>query len=249
MIPIKTKSELTKIKKASIIVAKTLKLLRTKVKPGITTRQLDIDAENHIRSYGAKAAFKGYRGYPASICTSINEEIVHGIPGARILRGGDIISIDVGVELEGYFGDAAITVAVGKIDQEARHLIEVTREALYKAIKFARKGNHLSDISHAVESHVKKADFSVVRDFVGHGIGAQLHEEPQIPNFGEAGNGPILKPGMVLAIEPMINIGTAKISILDDGWTAITRDKKLSAHFEHTVCITNAEAEIFTRVK
>lgn len=249
MIPIKSKSELVKIKKASVIVAKTLKLLKAKIKPGITTRQLDQEAENFINSNGAKAAFKGYRGYPASICTSINEEVVHGIPGPRILRDGDIISIDVGVELDGYFGDAAITLAVGKITQQAKRLIDVTREALYKAIKAARKGNRLSDISYAVESYVKKFNFSVVQDFVGHGIGTQLHEEPQIPNFGEPGNGPILKPGMVLAIEPMINMGTSKVSILDDGWTAITRDKKLSAHFEHTVCVTNAETEIFTKIR
>ncbi len=245
----KTKSELAKIKKASIIVAKTLKLLKAKIRPGITTKELDNEAEKFIRKSGAIPAFKGYRGYPASICASLNEEVVHGIPGGRILRDGDIISVDVGVELDGFFGDAAITYPVGKISQQAKRLIDVTREALYKAINVVRKGNHLGDVSHAVQSHVEKAGFSVVRDFVGHGIGANLHEEPQIPNFGDPGKGIKLEPGMVLAIEPMVNLGTSKVVILDDEWTAITGDRKLSAHFEHTVCVTNAEAEIFTRVK
>ncbi len=245
----KTKSELAKIKKASIIVAKTLRLLKTKIKPGITTKELDTEAENFIRKNGGIPAFKGYRGYPASICASLNEEVVHGIPGGRILRDGDIISVDVGVELDGFFGDAAITYPVGRISEQARKLIDVTREALYKAINVAIKGNHLSDVSHAVQSHVEKAGFSVVRDFVGHGIGASLHEEPQIPNFGEPGKGLKLETGMVLAIEPMVNAGTAKVVVLDDDWTAVTRDRKLSAHFEHTVCVTNAKAEIFTRVK
>ena len=245
----KTKSELAKIKKASIIVAKTLKLLKTKIRPGITTKELDNEAENFIRKSGAIPAFKGYRGYPASICASLNEEVVHGIPGGRILRDGDIISVDVGVELDGFFGDAAITYPVGKVSEQARKLIDVTREALYKAINVARKGNYLSDVSYAVQSHAEKAGFSVVRDFVGHGIGASLHEEPQIPNFGEPGQGLKLEAGMVLAIEPMVNAGTSKVVVLDDDWTAVTGDRKLSAHFEHTVCVTNAEAEIFTRVK
>ncbi|MCG2711753.1 MAG: type I methionyl aminopeptidase [Candidatus Omnitrophica bacterium] len=245
----KTKSELAKIKKASIIVAKTLKLLKAKIRPGITTKELDTEAEKFIRKSGAVPAFKGYRGYPASICASINEEVVHGIPGGRILRGGDIISVDIGVELDGFFGDAAITYPVGRISKQAEKLIDVTREALYKAINMAKKGNYLSDVSHAVQSHAEKAGFSVVRDFVGHGIGTSLHEEPQIPNFGEPGQGLKLEAGMVLAIEPMVNAGTSKVVVLDDGWTTITRDKKLSAHFEHTVCVTNEQAEIFTRVK
>ncbi len=245
----KTKSELAKIKKAGIIVAKTLKLLKAKIRPGITTKKLDNEAENFIRKSGAIPAFKGYRGYPATICASVNEEVVHGIPGGRILRDGDIISVDVGAELDGFFGDAAITYPVGRISKQAGKLIEVTREALYKAINAARKGNHLSDVSHAVQSHAEKAGFSIVRDFVGHGIGASLHEEPQIPNFGEPGYGLKLEAGMVLAIEPMVNAGTAKVVVLDDNWTAVTRDRKLSAHFEHTICVTNAEAEIFTRVK
>ncbi|MFH1092833.1 MAG: type I methionyl aminopeptidase [Candidatus Omnitrophota bacterium] len=245
----KTKSELAKIKKASIIVAKTLKLLKANIKPGITTSELDTEAENFIRKSGAIPAFKGYRGYPASICASINEEVVHGIPGARMLKDGDIISVDIGVELDGFFGDAAITYPVGSISKQAEKLIDVTREALYKAINMAIKGNYLSDVSHAVQSHAEKAGFSVVRDFVGHGIGSSLHEEPQIPNFGEPGHGLKLEAGMVLAIEPMINAGSSKVVVLDDGWTTITRDKKLSAHFEHTVCVTNGQAEILTKVK
>jgi len=249
MIAIRSKSEIEKIKKAGSIVAKTLKLLKTKVKPGITTAQLDKEAAEFIRKNGARAAFLGYRGYPAHICTSINEEVVHGIPSGRVLRDGDIISIDAGVELKGYFGDAAITFGVGNISQQASSLIDITREALYKAIDLARKGNHLGDVSYAVQSYVEKAGFSVVRDFVGHGIGANLHEEPQIPNFGEPGTGVVLEPGMVLAIEPMINLGTWKIAVRGDNWTAITQDRKLSAHFEHTICITNAEAEVLTRIK
>lgn len=245
----KTKSELEKIKKASILVAKTLKLLKAKIKPGITTAELDAAAENFIRESGGIPAFKDYRGYPASICASINEQVVHGIPSGRILRDGDIISIDVGVKLDGFFGDAAITYPVGKINKQAKRLIDVTREALYQAINVARKGNYLSDISYAVQSYVEKAGFSVVRDFVGHGIGASLHEEPQIPNFGEPGCGPLLQAGMVLAIEPMVNAGSSQVVVLDDEWTAITRDRKLSAHFEHTVCVRDAEAEIFSRVK
>ena len=245
----KTKSELAKIKKAGIIVAKTLKLLKAKIAPGITTGELDAQAESFIRKNRGKPAFKGYRGYPGSICASLNEEVVHGIPGARVLRDGDIISVDVGVELDGFFGDAAVTFPVGRISFQAKKLIDATRESLYKAIGMARKGNHLSDISHAVQAYVEKEGFSVVRDFVGHGIGASLHEEPQIPNFGEPGQGLKLEAGMVLAIEPMVNAGTAKVVVLGDQWTVVTGDRKLSAHFEHTVCITNADAEIFTKVK
>ncbi len=246
MIPIKSKSELKKMKKAGIIVGKTLKYLKSKVKPGITTRQLDIEAANFIKKNKANAAFKGYHGYPGHICASINEEVVHGIPSDRVLLDGDIISIDVGVELDGYFGDSAITVGVGKILAESQRLINVTRDALYKGIDVARKGNHLSDISHAVQSYAEKSGFSVVRDFVGHGIGVKLHEEPQIPNFGKSGQGIKLQTGMVLAIEPMVNTGTWKVEVLKDGWTAVTQDDALSAHFEHTICITNNRAEILT---
>ncbi|MFH2137797.1 MAG: type I methionyl aminopeptidase [Candidatus Omnitrophota bacterium] len=246
MIPIKSKNEIQKIRKAGQLVVKTLEYLKDKVKPGVTTREIDIESEKFIKKCGAKAAFFGYRGYPAHICISINEEIVHGIPGGRMLRDGDIVGLDFGVELEGYFGDAAITVPVGEIDKESQRLIDVTREALCKAIEVARKGNYLSDISHAVQQHVEKNGFSVVREFVGHGIGAKLHEEPQIPNYGTPGNGVKLEPGMVLAIEPMVNAGIWKVEILEDGWTAVTKDRKLSAHFEHTVCITEDDAEILT---
>ena len=246
MISIKSKSELQKMKKASSIVAKTLQFLKTKVRPGVTTKALDDYAAQFIEKSGGRAAFLGYHGYPSHICTSINEVVVHGIPDGRLLRNGDIISLDVGVECEGYFGDAALTLPVGTIDKPAQRLINVTREALYKAIAVARKGNHLSDISYAVQKHVEKAGFAVVRDFVGHGIGARLHEQPQIPNFGSPGSGVKLQPGMVLAIEPMVNAGGWKVEILGDGWTAVTKDRKLSAHFEHTICITNKRAEILT---
>ncbi len=246
MIPIRSKQELIKIRKAGVIVAKTLRFLKTKVKPGVTTRELDEEAARFISRNGGRAAFLGYRGYPGHICASINEEVVHGIPGGRVLLEGDIISLDVGVELDGYFGDAAITVPVGTIDSPAQRLIDVTRESLYKAIDAARAGNHLSDVSSAVQQHVEAAGFSVVRECVGHGIGDHLHEEPQIPNYGTPGNGVILEAGMVLAIEPMVNAGTWRVEILPDGWTAITKDKKLSAHFEHSIAITKSKAEIFT---
>lgn len=246
MISIKSKSELKKIRKAGLIVAETLKYLKSKIKPGITTSQLDIEAANFIKKHKARAAFLGYRGYPGHICTSINEQVVHGIPSDRVLVDGDIISLDVGVELDGYFGDSAITVGVGKISVESQRLIDVTREALYKAIDAARKDNYLSDVSYAVQSYVEKAGLSVVRDFVGHGIGTKLHEEPQIPNFGKPGRGVKLQPGMVLAIEPMVNAGTWKVEVLSDGWTAVTQDDSLSAHFEHTISVTMNKAEILT---
>ncbi|MCP4648953.1 MAG: type I methionyl aminopeptidase [PVC group bacterium] len=246
MIPIKSKNEIDKIRKAGQLVAKTLDYLKTKVKPGITTRELDILSVEFIDKCGAKAAFYGYRGYPAHVCVSINEEIVHGIPSGRVLRDGDIVGLDFGVEHEGYFGDAAITLPVGKIDKQAQQLIDVTKEALCKAIEVAKKGNHLSDISHAVQKYVEDNGFSVVREFVGHGIGSKLHEEPQIPNYGEPGIGVKLEAGMVLAIEPMVNAGGWKAEVLEDGWTAVTKDRKLSAHFEHTVCITEDEAAIMT---
>ncbi len=246
MIPIKSKNELKKIRKASLIVAQTLQFLKTKIRPGITTKELDEAAAKFIKERDGKAAFLGYRGYPAHICTSVNEEVVHGIPSGRLLEKGNIISLDVGVEYQGYFGDAAITLPVGTVSEQARRLIDATKDALYKAIDVAREGNHLSDISHAVQQHAEAAGFSVVREFVGHGIGAKIHEEPQIANFGEPGNGVQLKSGMVLAIEPMVNVGVWKIEILEDGWTAVTKDRNFSAHFEHTICITKAKAEIFT---
>ncbi|MBU4477494.1 MAG: type I methionyl aminopeptidase, partial [Candidatus Omnitrophica bacterium] len=205
MIPLKTKSEIEKIRKAGAIVTKTLKFLKSIIVPGITTLELDEKAAKFIKKHNGNAAFYGYHGYPAHICVSINEEVVHGIPSGRVILEGDIASIDVGIEYNGYFGDAALTFPVGKVTKEAAQLIEVTREALYKGIALARPGNHLYDISHAVQEHAENTGFSVVRDFVGHGIGAKLHEEPQVPNFGNPGSGVNLEPGMVLAIEPMVN--------------------------------------------
>ncbi|MFH2144469.1 MAG: type I methionyl aminopeptidase [Candidatus Omnitrophota bacterium] len=246
MIPVKSKNELKKVKQAGVIVAKTLKFLAGKVKPGVTTKELDADAALFIEKSGGKAAFLGYHGFPAHICVSINEEVVHGIPSGRMVRNGDIVSLDVGVELEGYFADAAITVPVGKISKTAQRLLKITKDALYKGIAAARCGRHLSDISFAIQNYVEKAGFSVVRDFVGHGIGLKLHEEPQIPNFGKPGQGVKLEAGMVLAIEPMINAGGHEVEILPNGWTAVTRDREISAHFEHDICITDSVAEIFT---
>jgi methionyl aminopeptidase len=205
----------------------------------VTTADLDELAEKRIRRAGATPAFKGYHGYPATICASVNEEVIHGIPsGRRILNEGDVISIDVGASLDGYFGDSAITLAVGQVSEEAATLLRVTDESLYKAIEAVKPGGRISDIGHAVQKHVEAYGFSVVREFVGHGIGQKMHEEPQVPNYGEPGRGPRLTEGMVLAIEPMVNAGKAAVKVLGDGWTAVTRDGSLSAHFEHTVAVT-----------
>ncbi|RKY36848.1 MAG: type I methionyl aminopeptidase [Candidatus Omnitrophota bacterium] len=246
MVAIRSKSELEKIRQASKLTARTLAFLKNKVVPGITTAELDNMAAKFISALGGRAASLGYHGYPAHICTSINEQVVHGIPGARMLRKGDIVSIDIVVEYQGYFGDSAITIGVGKISKQAANLIFTTKQALRKGIQSAKSGNRVSDISYAVEQYVKKAGFSVVRDFTGHGIGAMMHEEPQIPNYGKPGRGVKLKPGMVLAIEPMVNIGTWQVEILEDHWTVVTKDNGLSAHFEHTICITDKDAEVFT---
>ena len=246
MIVIHSEKELNLIRASSKIVAEVLFNLQKFINPGITTNELDGIAEELIRERGGEPAFKGYKGFPAAICASVNEEIIHGIPGEKILKDGDIISVDIGVKYKGYFGDSAITVPLGKIEPEIEKLIRVTEKSLFEGIEKARTDNRLSDISHAIQSHVEKNGFSIVRDFVGHGIGSSLHEEPQIPNFGEPGQGPKLKPGMVLAIEPMVNAGTPEVEIKDDKWTAITRDKKPSAHFEHTVIITDKEPEITT---
>jgi len=227
-------------------VARALKYLKAFIKEGITTEELDRLAEEYIKRHGGIPAFKGYRGYPRSLCVSVNEEVVHGIPGKRRLKEGDIVSLDLGVLMDGYYGDAAITVPLGKVSELARRLIKVTEEALYRGIEMARPGNRLSDISHAIQSHVEKAGFSVVREFVGHGIGKELHEEPQVPNFGPPNRGPRLEPGMVLAIEPMVNTGTWEVRILPNGWTVVTADGGLSAHFEHTVAITDDGPEILS---
>jgi len=217
------------------------------VAPGVTTADLDEAAEKRIVAAGALPAFKGYHGYPATICASLNEEVIHGIlSGRRVLQPGDIISIDVGVSLDGYYGDSAVTLPVGAVSEQAASLLRVTEESLYRAIERARAGNPVSDIGHAVQQHVEAFGFSVVREFVGHGIGQRMHEEPQVPNYGEPGRGPRLAEGMVLAIEPMVNAGRQAVKVLADGWTAVTRDGSLSAHFEHTVAVTAGEPWILT---
>jgi methionyl aminopeptidase len=234
---LRNRDEVEAIRAAAQLVARTLQLMRREVRAGVTTIELDRMAEEFIRSHGGRPSFKGYRGFPASICSSVNDEVVHGIPGPRELREGDIVGIDVGVELEGYHGDAAWTFAVGAISQEAQRLLEVTREALALGIAQARPGGRIGDISHAVQTHVEAAGLSVVRELVGHGIGREMHEEPQVPNYGPPGRGPRLMVGQVLAIEPMVNIGGAEVVTGSDGWTIATRDGSLSAHFEHTVAV------------
>jgi methionyl aminopeptidase len=240
-------AELDKMRAAGRLVGEVLTELASKVAPGISTAELDELAEKRIAKAGAVPAFKGYHGYPATICASINDEVIHGIPsGRRVLAEGDIISLDVGASIDGYFGDSAITLAVGRVSEEAATLLRVTEESLFKAIEQARPGRRLSDISHAVQHHVEAHGFSIVREFVGHGIGQRMHEEPQVPNYGEPGHGPRLAEGMVLAIEPMVNAGRAAVKVLADGWTAVTKDKSLSAHFEHTVAVTAGEPWILT---
>jgi methionyl aminopeptidase len=240
-------AELERMSRAGRLVGEVLTALAAHVAPGVSTADLDDLAERQIAAAGAIPAFKGYHGYPATICASINDEVIHGIPsGRRILQEGDIISIDVGASLDGYFGDSAVTLAVGQISEEAAALLRVTEESLYKAIDQARPGRRISDVGHAVQRHVEAHGFSVVREFVGHGIGQKMHEEPQIPNYGEPGRGPRLAEGMVLAIEPMVNAGKAAVKVLADGWTAVTKDRSLSAHFEHTVAVTAGDPWILT---
>ena len=246
VVPLKTKEELEIMRRAGRVVAEVLKRVGDEIKPGVNTKRLDEIAEEFIRSQKAVPAFKGYMGYPATLCASINEEVVHGIPGPRLLAEGDVVGIDVGVKLEGYFADAARTFPVGKVDRESRRLIDVTREALKRAIGQAIEGNQLSDISWAVQSFAEKEGFSVVRQYVGHGIGKSLHEEPQVPNFGKPHQGPKLVEGMALAIEPMLNAGTYEVEVLADGWTVVTRDRKRSGHFENTVFVGKGRAEIIT---
>ena len=237
MIILKTPDEVAVMAQASRIVAEALAVLKSAVKPGITTDELDRLAESEIRARGAIPAFKGYRNYPKTLCASVNEQVVHGIPSKRVLKEGDIIGLDLGAIVGGFYGDSAVTVAVGRIDEKSATLVRVTEESLSLAIEQARVGNRLSDISHAVQRHVEAAGYSVVTEFVGHGIGRQLHEEPQVPNYGRPGQGPRLQPGMVLAIEPMVNMGGSAVRVLDDRWTAVTVDGSLSAHFEHTIAI------------
>ena len=239
MIVCRSAAELERMRDAGRLVGEVLTELASRVAPGVTTADLDALAEARIARAGATPAFKGYHGYPATICASINEEVIHGIPsGRRLLNEGDILSIDVGVSLNGYFGDSAITVPVGQVSEQAGALLRATEESLYRAIERVRPGGRISDIGHAVQQHVEANGFSVVREFVGHGIGQRMHEEPQVPNYGEPGRGPRLAEGMVLAIEPMVNAGKAAVKVLADGWTAVTKDGSLSAHFEHTVAVT-----------
>jgi methionyl aminopeptidase len=237
MITIRSQEELRKLEEASRIVLETLDLVEKAVAPGVTTDELDRIAEAEIRRQGARPAFVGYRGYPKTLCTSINDEVVHGIPGKRTLREGDIVGVDCGAVVAGYYGDAARTLPVGRIDPERAKLLRVTREALMAGIAAARPGGHVSDIGDAVERVALVHGYGVVRDFVGHGVGTALHEEPQIPNYGPAGKGSVLRAGMVLAIEPMFNLGRAEVSVDKDGWTVRTRDKSVSAHFEHTIAL------------
>lgn len=243
---LKSPREIEEMRVANRIVAEVLEAIREIVRPGITTDELNFFAEERLRERKAKSAFKGYRGYPKALCTSVNSQVVHGVPSKIPLKEGDLLSIDFGVYYNGFYGDAAITVPVGIVSKEAVRLKEVAEKALYKGIEKANTGNRLSDISHAIQSFVEGNGFSVVREFVGHGIGRSLHEEPQIPNFGLPGVGVRLKAGMVLAIEPMINAGGSEVKILQDGWTAVTRDGSLSAHFEHTVAITETGPVILT---
>ena len=246
MIILKSPQEIEHMRQAGKIVANTLAELGEAIKPGVTTLELDALARRCIKKSGAKPAFLGYHGFPASICASINEEVVHGIPGLRRLKPGDIISIDVGVCFKGYYGDSTITFPVGDISELAQRLIQVSRNALFRGIDKACVGNRLYDISHAIQSTAESAGFTVVRNYVGHGIGSQMHEEPQVPNFGEPGKGPKLEEGMVLAIEPMVNAGTWEVETLQDNWTVVTKDRRLSVHFEHTVAILEDGPEILT---
>ena len=246
MIPIKSEEDLKMLKKSGKILSKIMHRLKKFIRAGVSTIEIDRLAEKLIKDENVISAFKDYNGFPANICTSVNEEVVHGIPAQKILKDGDIISLDAGINYKGYISDVAITLPVGRIDPKSQKLIEVTRNALSEGIKQARVNNHLSDISYAIQTYVEKQGFSVVRQFVGHGIGYALHEDPQIPNFGLPHQGEVLKKGMVLAIEPMVNMGTWECKILDNGWTAVTKDGFPSAHFEHTVAITEAGPEILT---
>jgi methionyl aminopeptidase len=248
MIILKTPAEIEIMAEASRVVAEVLEIIRKEVRPGVSTDELDRLAEKEILARGAVPAFKGYRKYPKTLCASVNEQVVHGIPSGRKLKEGDIIGLDLGAIVGGFYGDSAVTVAVGPIPDKVGRLVQVTEEALYLGIKQAVVGNRLTDISHAVQQHVESAGYSVVTEFVGHGIGRQLHEEPQVPNYGKAGQGPRLQSGMVLAIEPMVNMGSSAVRILEDRWTAVTADGSWSAHFEHTIAIQpSGPARILSR--
>jgi methionyl aminopeptidase len=245
---LKSPQEIEKMRRSNQIVAEILAEMKTSARPGVTTRELDELAEALLAKLKAHSAFKGYNGYPAALCTSVNEEVVHGIPSNRVLKEGDILSLDFGAIYDDFYGDAAITLPIGSISTEAEQLLRVTEEALYLAIDQARPENRLMDISAAIQRHVESHGFSVVRDFVGHGIGKHLHEKPQVPNFGIPGRGVRLKPGMTLAIEPMINAGGCEVMIREDGWTAVTKDGSLSAHFEHSVAVTENGPAILSKL-
>ena len=246
MIAIKNARQLDAMRKACKITAAARALAGEMVRPGISTKQIDKAVHDFIVGQGAKPSFLNYHGFPASTCISVNSTVIHGIPGGYVLKEGDIVSVDVGAYYEGFHGDCAATFPCGQISAEAQRLIDVTKQSFYEGIRFAKKGNRVSDISHAVQQHVESNGFSVVRAFVGHGVGAQLHEEPEVPNYGAPGRGPRLIPGMTLAIEPMVNVGTHEVRVLKDGWTVVTTDGKLSAHYENTVLITDGEPEILT---
>lgn len=246
-IGIKTGEELVLLREAGKRLSAIVKELKCSLKTGISTQEIDALAEILIKEYDVVPAFKGYRGFPSCVCVSINDEVVHGIPSKRKLENGDIVSLDVGIIYKGYYSDMAVTAGIGNIDPEFQRLIDVTKESLYRGIEQAKENNHLSDVSYAIQSYVEGNNYSVVREFVGHGIGKQLHEDPEIPNFGEPNNGPVLKSGMVLAIEPMVNIGDWRTKILNDGWTVVTKDGKPSAHFEHSIVVTKEKPEILTR--
>lgn len=248
MIILKSPDEIEKMAQACRIVGEAINSLKEIVRPGITTKEIEKFVEKIVMAKGGTLAFRGYRGYPAGICTSVNNQVVHGIPSSLVLEDGDITSIDLGVYLDGFYGDGAVTLPVGRIRQEAERLLSVAEESLYIGIERARSCNRVSDISHAIQRHVEAEGFSVVRAFVGHGIGRSLHEEPQVPNYGDAGRGPRLREGMTIAIEPMVNQGSYEINILDDGWTAVTSDGSLSAHFEHTIAITKNGPRILTKL-
>ena len=248
MIVCRSHGEIEKLRRVNQLVARILAELREMAAPGVTTEELDAAAEARVREAGAEPAFKGYHGYPATVCVSVNDQVVHGIPSARGLTAGDILSIDMGAKLDGFFGDCAVTVPIGGVSADASKLLRVTEEALFHGIDAVKPGARVSDIGAAVQQHVEANGFSVVREFVGHGIGTSLHEEPQVANYGPAGRGPRLSEGMVIAIEPMVNAGQAAVKVLADGWTAVTRDGSLSAHFEHTVVVTREGCEILTRL-
>ena len=250
MISIKSAKQIEQMRKSCEITKELFLELEKKIKPGVTTKELDTFAFNFYKKHGATPNFLNYNGYPATICASVNNEVIHGIPSAkRVLKDGDIISIDMGCIVDGWHSDAARTFTVGKVSDEAQRLIDVTRDSFFKGIEYAKVGNRLSDISHEIQSYVEAAGFSVVRDFVGHGIGRNVHEDPNVPNFGKSGRGPKLQEGMVLAIEPMVNAGTYKVTTLKDGWTVVTADNSLSAHYENTVAILSDGPEILTLIK